>query len=95
MVFNKIDRYKPSEEMSDQAMDMDAEAFRQELIDRLKATYLNKQGYSAVFISATKKENIGELRELLIEKVRDRHLMIYPNYLKDSSDDYSFLFKEL
>lgn len=95
MVFNKIDLYKPSEEMMDLAMDMDAAAFRQQLIERLKESYFNKQGYSTVFISATKKENIEELRKLLVEKVTDRHLQIYPNYLKDSSGDYNFLFKEL
>lgn len=95
MVFNKIDLYKPSEEMMDLAMDLDADAFRKQMIDRLKESYINKQGYSTVFISATKKENIEELRKLLVEKVTDRHLQIYPNYLKDSSGDYSFLFKEL
>ncbi|HVD96722.1 MAG TPA: GTPase HflX [Cytophagaceae bacterium] len=95
MVFNKIDLYKPTEEMMDQAMDMDQEAFKQEMMNKLKATYMNKQGYSTVFISATKKENIGELRKLLVEKVTDKHLQIYPNYLKDSSGDYSRLFEEL
>lgn len=95
MVFNKIDLLKPTEEMMEQSKDLSQDELKQEIIDRLKATYLNRQGYSAVFISATRKENIAELRRLLIEKVTDRHLMIYPNYLKDSSGDYSFLFKEL
>ncbi len=95
MVFNKIDLFKPSEEMMDLAMDLKPEDFRQQMIDKLKASYLNKQGYSTVFISATKKENIGELRKLLVEKVTDKHLQIYPNYLQDGSGDYSFLFKEL
>ncbi len=95
MVFNKIDLFQPSEEMMDLAMDLKPEDFRQQMIDRLKASYLNKQGYSTVFISATKKENIGELRTLLVQKVTDKHLQIYPNYLTDSSGDYSHLFKEL
>ncbi len=94
MVFNKIDLYKPSEEMLDLAMDMDEETYRQNMLANLKATYLNRQDYSAVFISATKKENISELRSLLVEKVTGRHLEIYPNYLKDSGMDYDFLFKE-
>ena len=96
MVFNKIDLYKPSEEMMNLAMDMDEEAFLQALMTKLKVGYLNKQDYAAVFISATKKENIGELRKLLVEKVSDRHLEIYPNYLKDRDGgvDFDFLFKE-
>ena len=94
MVFNKIDLYRPSEEMLDLAMDMDEETYRQNMLANLKATYLNRQDYSAVFISATKKENINELRSLLVEKVTGRHLEIYPNYLKDSGMDYDFLFKE-
>ena len=96
MVFNKIDLYKPSEEMMNLAMDMDEEAFLQALMTKLKDGYLNKQDYAAVFISATKKENIGELRKLLVEKVSDRHLEIYPNYLKDRDGgvDFDFLFKE-
>lgn len=94
MVFNKIDLYKPSEEMLDLAMDMDEETYRENMLANLKATYLNRQDYSAVFISATKKENISELRSLLVEKVTERHLEIYPNYLKDSGMDYDFLFKE-
>ncbi len=96
MVFNKIDLYKPSEEMMNLAMDMDEGAFLQELMTKLKVGYLNKQDYTAVFISATKKENISELRKLLVEKVSDRHLEIYPNYLKDRDGgvDFDFLFKE-
>ncbi len=94
MVFNKIDLYKPSEEMLGLAMDMDEKTYRENMLANLKATYMNRQGYSAVFISATKKENIGELRGLVVESVKERHLEIYPNYLKDSGMDYDFLFKE-
>jgi GTP-binding protein HflX len=94
MVFNKIDLYKPSEEMLSLAMDMDEESYKQKMLSELKATYLNKQGNSIVFISAAKRENIGELRDLMVQKVTERHLEIYPNYLKDSGMDYDFLFKE-
>ncbi len=94
MVFNKIDLFKPSEEMLSLAMDMDEETYKQNMLLKLKATYMNRQDYSAVFISATRKENISELRNLLVDKVTGRHLEIYPNYLKDSGMDYDFLFKE-
>jgi GTP-binding protein HflX len=96
MVFNKIDLFKPTQEMLELAMDMDEETYKQNMLDKLKATYMNRQDYTAVFISATKRENISELRELLVQKVSDRHLQIYPNYLKDRDGgmDYDFLFKE-
>jgi GTP-binding protein HflX len=94
MVFNKIDLYKPSEEMLDLEMETDEATYRENMLTRLKATYMNRQEYTAVFISATKKENINELRELLVRKVSERHLEIYPNYLKDTGMDYDFLFKE-
>jgi GTP-binding protein HflX len=94
MVFNKIDLYKPTEEMLDLEMETDEVTYRENMLTRLKATYMNRQDYTAVFISATKKENISELRDLLVQKVSERHLEIYPNYLKDSGMDYDFLFKE-
>lgn len=37
---------------------------------------------NVVFISAIKKENIDLLKELIFEKVKSRHLTIFPNYLK-------------
>ncbi|MBS1950972.1 MAG: Ribosome LSU-associated GTP-binding protein HflX [Cytophagales bacterium] len=50
-------------------------------LDQLKG-YYREQGFDqVVFISATQKENIEELRQLIFEKVKKKHLMIYPNYL--------------
>jgi GTP-binding protein HflX len=94
MVFNKIDLYKPSEEMLSLEMETDEDTFQQNMLEKLKTTYLNRQNYTAVFISATKRENISELRALLVEKVSERHLEIYPNYLKDNGMNYDFLFRE-
>ncbi len=37
---------------------------------------------SSIFISATSKENIDSLKELLGEKVSRQHMKIYPNYLQ-------------
>ena len=36
----------------------------------------------SVFISAVTRENINELRAALVEKVKERHFAIFPNYLK-------------
>jgi len=79
LVFNKIDQYKHEldedilEEMENPPL----------TLDDLKQTYMAKKGVASVFVSAIEKENIAELRAVLIEKVKKRHLTIFPNYLKD------------
>ncbi len=71
LVFNKIDQYKPYSEDGEQ---------ERATIDQLKASYLNK-GQEAVFISAMERENIDELRERVGNLVKEKHMVIYPNYL--------------
>ncbi|TAH24693.1 MAG: GTPase HflX [Cytophagales bacterium] len=75
MVFNKSDKYLTQKSISEES--------DQELIgiDALKETYFYKHKSPAVFISATQKDNISDLRELLIKEVYDKHLLIFPNYL--------------
>ncbi len=44
--------------------------------------YYRQHGFNhVIFVSATTKENIQELKDLLYEEVKKKHLMIYPNYL--------------
>ncbi|WP_339608964.1 GTPase HflX [uncultured Roseivirga sp.] len=80
IIFNKIDKLVESldpeieEEMEHPPM----------TLERLKKTYLNAEGESVVFISAEKKENIAEMREVIFEKVKKQHMTIFPNYLKDT-----------
>lgn len=80
LVFNKIDKLIESldpeieEEMEHPPM----------TLERLKKTYLNAEGENVVFISAEKKENITEMREVIFEKVKKQHMTIFPNYLKDT-----------
>ena len=79
MVFNKIDQFKLDiapeilEEMENPPMSL----------GDLKASYIGKSDPSAVFVSATKKENISELRSTILERVKVRHYTIFPNYLKN------------
>lgn len=79
IVFNKLDKFQPeSEDGLDDHMateeDFDAN------LARLKQSYLGKNTENIVFISATKKENLGELREILLKLVTDKHFEIYPNW---------------
>jgi GTP-binding protein HflX len=44
--------------------------------------YYNTHGFSrVVFVSATNKQNVEELRQVVYEEVRKKHLQIYPNYV--------------
>jgi len=77
LVFNKVDLLKDEEELS-----------VEERIEQLKSTYLNMESYSEkdeiVFISATNKSNIEELRSKLRKLVEEKHFTIFPNYLKNT-----------
>jgi GTPase len=61
------------------------DAFRQQHpevnMEEMKGFYRDKGFSSIVFISATKRENLEELREVLIQEVKKKHLSIFPNYL--------------
>ena len=71
LVLNKIDLLEKQEETIN--------------LEELKG-YYNQIGFqTVVFISAAQKENIQELKHLLFEEVKKKHLMIYPNYISSSS----------
>jgi GTP-binding protein HflX len=76
MVFNKIDLFQ-NEDLRDEIPD---DAIPLTKIDELKNTYIGKQ-QQALFISATKREGIEELRTLVAAEVANVHFTIYPNYV--------------
>jgi GTP-binding protein HflX len=53
-------------------------------LDELKGYYRQQGLEHVIFISAESKENIAELKKLLYEEVKKKHLMIYPNYMAQS-----------
>lgn len=71
-VFNKIDLLKDDEE-------------NEIKLESLKKYHksLNSQNSSLVFVSAGKKINMAELRDVIFKQVKKKHLKIFPNYLKD------------
>lgn len=79
MVFNKIDAYNPP--VVEGLIDENAEAVPENLIERLKKSYVAHKSDHVVFISAQEKENIEELRSMLQTMVRQHHLSIYPNWI--------------
>ncbi len=78
MVFNKIDAYHyiPKEED-----DLTPEKKENISLEDLKKSWISKMDATCIFISATNRINIDELRKTLIEKVKKLHFKRYPNYL--------------
>ena len=85
MVFNKIDAYHYIQKEEDDLTPMKKENVS---LEDLKKSWISKIEGSCVFISATNRTNIDELRKKLLEKIRGLHKQHYPNYL--SKDDNSW-----
>ena len=69
LVMNKIDLYKNQQPEAN--------------LEEMKGYYRQHGFDKIVFISATAKENINELKGTLLEEVKKKHLKIYPNYLQN------------
>ncbi|MFT7267947.1 MAG: GTP-binding protein HflX [Roseivirga sp.] len=81
LIFNKIDKLNKS-------IDPELEEMMENpplTLEMLKKTYLNSASDHVVFISAENRENIKEMREVILALVKKRHLEIFPNYLKDTT----------
>lgn len=77
LVFNKIDAYTFTEKEDD---DLTPSTKENVSLDELKRTWIGKLGTDCVFISATNKVNVTELREKLTSMVKELHYQRYPNY---------------
>ncbi|UHG90358.1 GTPase HflX [Spirosoma oryzicola] len=108
LVFNKMDEFVPREEWTDKVNrdddeDIDDEQSHEEVVvpvamrrktalEYLKKTYLTQKADYVAFISAQTGENVGELRELLYDLVKEKHYQIYPNWVHvplNESAEYS------
>lgn len=81
VVFNKIDAFSYTPKAED---DLTAVTRENLSLDDLKKTWMARLSQpdgkpaDCIFISATKKENIDALRELLYERVKELHIQRYP-----------------
>lgn len=75
IVFNKIDAYKWEEKDAD---DNTPRTDRNISLNELKNSWMAKKDVHTIFISAKKKTNLAEFRELLYKTVRDIHVGRYP-----------------
>jgi GTPase len=83
MVFNKIDLIPTTENTEEQFDDFGLEiAENQNIIEKLKKTYMESERPKSVFISAEHKENLDELRAAMMTILKVKHLGIFPNWLE-------------
>lgn len=75
MVFNKIDAFSYTPKDED---DLTPKTRENVSLDELKATWMNRMGDDAVFISAKKGINIDELKQKIYEKAKEIHLTRFP-----------------
>ncbi len=73
LVLNKIDQYE--ERYFDDWLEVEV---KQDLLRDLDEKWQHHSENNAVFISATKAQNLDKLREVLIQKVREMYKVRYP-----------------
>lgn len=74
LVLNKVDMLKaPSEQAPIN-------------LEEMKRYYRQHGFEKVIFVSATRGENIQELKTVMFEEIRKKHIQLYPNYLKDGLD---------
>lgn len=75
LIFNKIDAYSYIRKDED---DLGPKTKQNFTLKELKNTWIAKNNSPCMFISATEKENIDELKNLLYKKVKKIHITRYP-----------------
>ena len=78
MIFNKVDAFTYVKKDED---DLTPETKENMSLEDLKQTFMAKENYPAIFISAQDRINYEELREMLYDQIHALHLKIYPHRL--------------
>lgn len=81
LVFNKIDSFSANQQLKGDEEKVSLEEW--------KKTWMAKSGIPTIFISATEKENIDELRRMIYEEVKKIHITRFPynDFLFEYYDD--------
>ena len=74
-IFNKIDAYSFVKKDED---DLTPSGKENITLKQLQKTWMSKTKGHCMFISATEKENIVELKKMLYDKVKEMHIKRYP-----------------
>jgi len=75
-VFNKIDAYQYVSKDED---DLTPKIKENMSLDELKQSWMAQNNIKTLFISATEKSNIDELKEVLYKEVKNLHIQRYPH----------------
>ncbi|MEQ8304877.1 MAG: GTPase HflX [Cyclobacteriaceae bacterium] len=65
--------------------DLISDEDREQRLQHIKSYHSNNGFENVVFVSATTKENLEQLRAVLLEAVLKKHMRIYPNFINTSS----------
>lgn len=86
MVFNKIDNFSYVKQDED---DLSEKKFENYSLEDWKRTWMAKTDYPTLFISATEKDNLEELRKTVYEEVKELHMKRFPynNFLFQYYDE--------
>ena len=77
MVFNKVDAYR--EKNFDKLLEQEV---KDQILSELKENLSNQYRHPVIFVSALKKENISELREMMREEIEKQYKVTYPYRIK-------------
>jgi GTP-binding protein HflX len=58
-------------------------------VEEMKGYYRQLGYQKVIFVSATKNENIVQLKQMIFEEVNKKHIQLYPNFLKEGGFDFS------
>ncbi len=75
MVFNKIDNFSYIKQDED---DLSEKKFENYSLEDWKRTWMAKTDYPTLFISATEKDNLEDLRKTVYEEVKEIHMKRFP-----------------
>ena len=75
LVFNKIDAYSYIPKDED---DLTPATIKNLTLDELKNSWMARTNLHTLFISATQKENVDELKDVLYDTVKSIHVKRYP-----------------
>jgi GTP-binding protein HflX len=85
LVFNKIDLYNVEDVFFEGAAvdeNGEPELTKMERVTRfLKQSHWQTNTPKTVFISAEQRSNLAELREMVMEIIKEKHFQIFPNWL--------------
>ncbi|MEN9919898.1 MAG: GTPase HflX [Bacteroidota bacterium] len=75
LVFNKIDAFSYIKKDEDDLLPVKRENIS---LDELRKTWMGKLNNNCIFISATNKTNVDELKQMLYDRVKEIHIERYP-----------------